>query len=124
MNVLPGKTKLGVKLFSALAAGAVAVAMLPSTPAQALGNNRDVTRSCGKNHVSSGRYSTTNAWAQTTKVDGNCSGRLSVGLRAADGYTYPRVYGSSTSAYTSRTDSAGWGSGMHWGCDGCSVTYS
>jgi hypothetical protein len=123
MAIRTGKSRLTIQILTTVAAGAAAVALLPA-PAQAIGNNRDVHRGCGTNHVSSGRYSSTYAWAQTTKVDGDCSGRLSVGLRASDGYTYPRVYGSSTSAYTSRTDSAGFGSGMHWGCDGCSVTYS
>lgn len=101
-----------------------ALAVVPAQYAQAIGNNRDVSRSCGVNHVASGRYSNTTAWAQTTRVSGNCSGTLGAGLRASDGYTWPRVNGSRDSAYTQRTDSAGFGSGMHWGCLDCSVTYS
>ena len=103
---------------------ATAFAFLPATSAQAIGNNRDVSRSCGVNNVASGRYSSTFAWAQTTRVSGNCSGTLGAGLRASDGYTWPRVNGSRESAYTSRTDSAGFGTGMHWGCLDCTVTYS
>ncbi|SDG84432.1 hypothetical protein SAMN05216553_11256 [Lentzea fradiae] len=101
-----------------------AFALVPVQSAQAIGNNRDVSRSCGVNHVASGRYSNTSAWAQTTRVSGNCSGTLGAGLRASDGYTWPRVNGNRDSAYTQRTDSAGFGSGMHWGCLDCNVTYS
>lgn len=117
---------MGRSMSLAAIAAAVAVvgAMLPAAPAQAIGNNREVSRSCGTNWVASGRYSSTFAWAETSKVSGSCSGRLSAGLRASDGYTWPRVYGTSSYAYTSRTDSAGFGSGMHWGCDNCNVTYS
>lgn len=101
-----------------------AFAFLPAQSAQALGNNRDVSRSCGVNHVSSGRYSGTYAWAQTTRVSGNCTGQLGAGLRASDGYTYPRVNGTREAAYADEVDSAGFGTGMHWGCLSCNVTYS
>jgi len=124
MNKRSTGSRLAVKAASALLATVTAVALAPAVPAQALGNNRTVTRSCGTNYVASGRYSNTNAWAQTTKASGDCAGRLSAGLRASDGYTWPRVYGSNTSAYTSRTDSAGFGTGLHWGCDACNVTTS
>lgn len=96
----------------AVTIGIVAVALLPAQSAQAIGNNREVFRSCGSNYVSSGWYTyNTYAWAQTTKSGGSCSGRLSAGLRANDGYVWPRVYGTTNSAYTSRTDTAGFGSG-------------
>lgn len=116
--------RLVLRATVALTALFTAFALLPAQSAQAIGNNRDVSRSCGVNHVASGRYSNTNAWAQTTRVSGNCSGTLGAGLRASDGYTWPRVNGSRDSAYTSRVDSAGFGSGMHWGCLDCNVTYS
>jgi hypothetical protein len=38
--------------------------LLASTDAQALGNNRTVERSCGKNYVSSG-FTGRQSWAQT-----------------------------------------------------------
>ena len=117
-------TGLRTKAASALLATITIAALMPALPAQALGNNREVSRSCGRNYVSSGRYSSTRAWAQTTKVAGSCAGRLSAGLRASDGYTWPRVYGNNSSAYSERSDSAGFGTGMHWGCDACNVTYS
>ncbi|GAB1514392.1 hypothetical protein [Actinophytocola sp. KF-1] len=99
-------------------------ALLPAPSAQALGNNREVSRSCGTNWVASGRYSSTHAWAVTSKLSGDCAGRLSAGLRANDGYTWPRVYGTSIRAEADYYDSAGFGTGMHWGCDSCNVTYS
>jgi hypothetical protein len=101
-----------------------AFALLPAQSAQALGNNRDVSRSCGVNNVASGRYSGTFAWAQTTRVSGNCTGQLGAGLRASDGYTHPRVNGTRERAYTENRDAAGFGTGMHWGCLSCNVTYS
>lgn len=112
------------RVAAASSALVAAFALVPTQSAQAIGNNRDVSRSCGVNHVSSGRYSNTTAWAQTTRVSGNCSGTLGAGLRASDGYTWPRVNQTRDGAYTSRTDSAGFGSGMHWGCLDCNVTYS
>ena len=119
-----GKPKFAIRVTSVVAISAIAMALMPTLPAQAIGNNRSVNRSCGSNFVASGRYSSTTAWAQTTKESGNCSGRLSAGLRASDGFTWPRVYGTNSSAYSQRTDSAGFGTGMHWGCDSCNVTYS
>lgn len=117
-------SKLRVKMMATVAAGAVIATLLPSVPAMALGNNRNVNRSCGTNYVASGRYSGTYAWAQTTKVSGNCTGSLGAALEASDGYQWPRVNGSSSRAYTERTDSAGFGRGLHWGCLDCNVTYS
>ena len=99
---------------------ALSVAMLPAT-AFGLGNNGPVYRSCGVNYVSSGYVSSGYSWAQTRKVSGSCAGRLSAGLQASNGY-WTRVYGSTLSAYTSRYGY--WTYGLHWGCDGCSQTYS
>ncbi|SEF37493.1 hypothetical protein SAMN05421837_11453 [Amycolatopsis pretoriensis] len=117
-------TRSALRVAAVASALVAATALVPAQAAQAIGNNRDVSRSCGVNHVASGRYSNMTAWAQTTRVSGNCSGTLGAGLRASDGYTWPRVNGTRDSAYTERTDSAGFGSGMHWGCLDCNVTYS
>lgn len=101
-----------------------AFAFLPAQSAQAIGNNRDVSRSCGKNHVASGLVNSTTAWAQTTRVSGDCTGTLGAGLRANNGYTFPRVNGNRNEAYTQRSHSSGFGTGMHWGCLDCNLTTS
>lgn len=125
MSIKTGASRLSAKLTMTMAVGAVAAVLLPALPAHAIGNNRTVYRGCGANYVSSGYYTyNTYAWAQTQRESGSCLGRLSAGLEALDGYRWPRVYGTRESAYTSRQDSAGFGRGMHWGCDACSVTYS
>ena len=118
------RPRLVLRSAAAMIAVFTAFALVPAQSAQALGNNREVSRSCGRNWVASGSYSSTHAWAVTSKLSGNCSGRLSAGLRASDGYTWPRVYGSSTRAEADQNDPAGFGTGMHWGCDSCNVTYS
>ncbi|MFD5328389.1 hypothetical protein [Streptomyces sp. NPDC127092] len=102
----------------------VAVApLLAATDAQALGNNRTVERSCGKNYVSSG-FTGSKSWAQTAKSSGTCAGRLSAALVRSDGYWTTRVYGTSSSAYASYSSTVSARNGLHWGCDGCNVTYS
>jgi hypothetical protein len=116
--------RLILRTAAAMIAVVLALAFLPAQSAQALGNNREVSRSCGTNWVASGRYSSTHAWAVTQKLSGDCAGRLSAGLRASDGYTWPRRYGNSGRAEADETDPAGFGTGMHWGCDSCNVTYS
>jgi hypothetical protein len=117
--------KFTLKLISPVIAGAAAVALMPVSPALALGNNRDVNRSCGVNNVASGYGGGTNsAWAQTTKISGDCSGTLGVSLKTLSGYVYPRVNGSRQSATISKSNSAGFGQGLHWGCTECNVTYS
>jgi hypothetical protein len=124
MNTRIMRGKMAVKVMSTVALGAAAVALLPALPAQALGNNRNVNRSCGVNYVASGSYDEDTAWAQTTKVSGNCSGSLGVSLKTYGGYIYPRVNGSSTYAYISKSNNERFSVGMHWGCLDCNVTYS
>ena len=116
----PRRSRARRTLTSIVSLTALSVAMLPAT-AFGLGNNRTVYRSCGANYVSSGYVSSGYSWAQTRKVSGSCAGRLSAGLQASNGY-WTRVYGSTLSAYTSRYGY--WTYGLHWGCDGCSQTYS
>jgi hypothetical protein len=97
--------------------------LLAATDAQALGNNRTVSRGCGSNYVGSGFNGSQN-WAQTKKVSGSCAGRLSAALIRSDGYWTTRVYGTSTSAYASYNSAYKGRNGLHWGCDNCNVTYS
>src|SRR5215217_5084340 len=92
-------------------------------PAQAVGNNRTVSRGCGKNYVSSSRYSEGGGWAQTQKQSGDCKGRLSAALQLSSGYRTPRVYGSNLSAFDS-TDLGVVVNGLHWGFDNCDLTTS
>lgn len=112
---------------SAVAAGMtamlVAAPLIAATDAQALGNNRTVSRSCGTNYVSSG-FTGSYSWAQTRKSSGDCAGRLSAALVRSDGYWTTRKYGSSSEAYTTLTSSSSARNGLHWGCDSCNVTYS
>ena len=70
----------------------VVAPMVVATEAQALGNDRNVSRSCGTNYVASG-FSGSQSWAQTTKASGTCAGRLSAALVRSDGYQTTRVYG-------------------------------
>jgi len=98
--------------------------------ADAIGNNRTVTRSCGQNHVASGKIAATSTrsaytWAQTTRVNGDCGGYLSVALQYTDGRRSSRKTQPDhiTSAYTEVTGTA-FSYGLHWGCDTCNVTYS
>lgn len=123
MKLKSARSRVAAKAVSVIVAAA-AVALIPAQQAQALGNNRDVSRGCGTNHVASGRNSATSAWAQTTRINGNCSGRLSAALRSNSGFTFPRVYGNQQIATAMNTDSSGFGTGLHWGCDACNVTTS
>ncbi|MDG5802511.1 hypothetical protein P9869_07535 [Streptomyces ossamyceticus] len=97
--------------------------LLVATDAQALGNNRTVERSCGKNYVSSG-FTGRQSWAQTSKSSGDCAGRLSAALVRSDGAWTTRVYGTSSSAYATHSSTSSARNGLHWGCDACNVTYS
>jgi len=117
----PRRSRARRTLTSIVSLTALSVAMMLPATAFGLGNNRTVYRSCGANYVSSGYVSSGYSWAQTRKVSGSCAGRLSAGLQASNGY-WTRVYGSTLSAYTSRYGY--WTYGLHWGCDGCSQTYS
>jgi hypothetical protein len=68
----------------AIAAVCATLATLVVTaPAQAIGNNRAVERSCGKNYVSSGIRSTGRSWAMTQKQSGTCAGPAERCARAA-----------------------------------------
>jgi hypothetical protein len=124
MTVPSARMKFALKLISPVIAGAAAVAILPVSPALAIGNTRDVSRSCGVNNVASGYNGSNGAWAQTSKISGNCSGQLGVSLKTNAGYVYPRVNGDRFSAYISKTASGGFSQGLHWGCLDCNVTYS
>ncbi|PJE95453.1 hypothetical protein CUT44_22840 [Streptomyces carminius] len=104
----------------------MAIVPLVAAPgAEALGDNRTVTRSCGKNHVSSG-LNNGKSWAQTEKESGTCAGRLSAALELVDGYRIQRVYGTKSRAYASFNTGSGMAAkyGLHWGCDNCNVTKS
>ena len=75
--------KLTAKLGAVVMVGVLAAAILPASPASALGNNRTVNRGCGSNYVASGFWDyedTLNdtTWAQTTKAGGDCGDRLSL----------------------------------------------
>lgn len=110
-------------LIMGMSACVLAASVISVAPdAQALGNNRTVSRGCGKNYVASGR-SDEGGWAQTTKVSGDCKGRLSAALQMSTGYRTPRVYGDNQSAFTS-TDVGTAVLGLHWGCDNCGLTTS
>lgn len=108
---------------AAMTAMLVIAPVIAATDAQALGNNREVSRSCGTNRVSSGFTGSYN-WAQTTKSSGSCAGRLSAALERYNGYWTTRVYGSSSSAYATDVVSSADHYGLHWGCDACNVTRS
>ncbi|MET7455197.1 hypothetical protein ABZT03_25530 [Streptomyces sp. NPDC005574] len=111
-------------LIAGMSACVLAASVISMAPgAQALGNNRTVSRGCGKNYVASNRWSDEGGWAQTTKVSGHCKGRLSAALQWSTGYRTPRVYGDNQSAYTS-TDLGTVVLGLHWGCDNCDLTTS
>ncbi|MBP5940092.1 hypothetical protein [Streptomyces acidiscabies] len=98
--------------------------MIAVSEAQALGNNREVSRSCGTNRVSSG-FTGSYSWAQTTKASGSCAGRLSAALERNNGVWTTRVYGSSSTAYATDTNGGiAVRYGLHWGCDNCNVTRS
>jgi hypothetical protein len=123
MEIRSASSRFIAKVTSTVVAAVMAFVLLPGQ-GQALGNNRVVSRDCGKNYVASGASSSKSAWAQTTRVSGTCSGRLSAGLQANDGFVFPRSYGTRERAYVSETYSFGFSRGMHWGCDNCNVTYS
>ena len=108
-----------------VAALVVAAAVLPASPAQAFGNNRDVSRGCGTNYVASGYVGDFRVYAQTYKVSGSCAGRLSAALQFNSGERTTRKYGTNQEAYQEiGTPPSGIRYGLHWGCDNCGVTYS
>ncbi|MFE0254794.1 hypothetical protein [Streptomyces sp. NPDC059010] len=112
-----------VTVFAALTAFAVLGALLLATPAEALGDNRTVERSCGKNYVASGYWSSSDtSWAQTKRQSGTCQGTLSVAFERYDGYWTTRKYGDRNEAYTTIGLKARYG--LHWGCNDCNVTRS
>lgn len=116
--------RVPVRIAAVMVLAGFATALLPVSPALALGNNRTVERSCGKNYVSSGLHNNEYFWAQTEKRDGNCAGRLSVAFELDSGYQTQRVYGDNRSAYTTIQGNSGVRYGLHWGCDNCNVTKS
>jgi hypothetical protein len=96
-----------------------------ATPASALGNNREVVRSCGTNRVASGYDPASNTyWAETVKVSGTCRGRLSVALEYDNGSFSRRVYGNKQRARLTTPARQSVRYGLHWGCDACNVTRS
>ncbi len=106
----------------------IGITMGSASPAYAIGNNRDVSRDCGVNHVSSGRIGN-KYWVQTERRgglhNGKCKGRLSVAFELENGYQTPRVPGTADSAYTTYTATqVPVKYGLHWGCDNCAVTRS
>lgn len=115
--------KVSTKLGVILTTGAVVAAILPATPAFALGNNRTVTRSCGSNYVSSG-FNGTQGWAQTAKSSGDCTGLLGVTMIRSDGYRLGRVNGSTTYAQIIYSTTNRPRNGVHWGCLNCNETLS
>ncbi|WP_327320155.1 hypothetical protein [Streptomyces sp. NBC_01235] len=109
---------------AAMTAMMVIAPVIAATDAQALGNNREVSRSCGTNRVSSG-YTGSYSWALTVKASGDCAGRLSAALERNNGFWTTRVYGTSSRAYaTDTTNTVADRYGLHWGCDSCNVTRS
>lgn len=118
-------TMLKVRRLSEIAAVSV-LSVLPmiamAMPAQAVGDNRTVSRGCGQNYVSSGYYADGSTWAQTKKQSGDCKGRLSVAFELSDGYWTNRVYGDNLTVYSTWSGRAR--HGLHWGCDACNVTRS
>ncbi|SES08747.1 hypothetical protein SAMN05216188_121115 [Lentzea xinjiangensis] len=123
--MLKTRQRIGsVVAIAAMAAGAV---LFTATPASALGNNRTVERSCGKNYVSSGHNGSTttgHSWAQTKRQSGTCAGRLSAALERNDGYWSQRTYGDRNEAYATARFNSRAMHGLHWGCDDCNVTRS
>ncbi|MFG3296835.1 hypothetical protein ACGF3G_49700 [Streptomyces sp. NPDC048179] len=109
---------------AAMTAMLLVAPVIAATDAQALGNNREVWRSCGSNRVSSGYYGSVHfSWAQTVQASGDCTGRLSAALERINGYWTQRVYGDKYRAYA--TDIGYYDEyGLHWGCDACNVTRS
>ncbi|MGH3930713.1 MAG: hypothetical protein ACRDTF_12125, partial [Pseudonocardiaceae bacterium] len=118
------KNKTPARIAAVMVLVGVTTALLPVSPALALGNNRTVERGCGHNYVSSGLYNNEYFWAQTQKVEGQCAGRLSVAFELDSGYRTQRVYGDSGFAWTSIEGNSGVRYGLHWGCDDCNVTKS
>lgn len=89
---------------------------------EALGNNRTVTRSCGKNYIASGSNSTYSAWAVTQKTSGSCQGRLWAGLK---GSSFEEIISGSTSYVEfNRVTATRAQTGIHKGCDSCSESYT
>lgn len=118
-------SKLSARLGAALVAGVVTAAILPSTAAFALGNNRVVNRSCGSNYVSSGwSTSTDRAWAQTQKNSGDCSGSLGASIVLSNGVRVARVNGDRNAVYMKYDTPNRPQNGVHWGCLDCNSTLS
>ena len=118
--------KLTAKLGAVVTVGVLAAAILPASPASALGNNRTVNRGCGSNYVASGFSAAKNntTWSQTSKAGGSCDDTLSTAVERWTGQRTLRVYGSKTNAYI---EDAGWAPanhGIHWGCNSCNETLS
>jgi len=121
------KTRRRISAVFAIAALTTGAAVFTASPASALGNNRTVERSCGKNYVSSGQNGSAtegHSWAQTKRQEGTCAGRLSAALERNDGYWSQRVYGDRNSAYATARFGSVASYGLHWGCDDCNVTRS
>ena len=107
---------------TAVAVVGLASPFLFAGSADALGNNRAVTRSCGTNWVASGKTEY-GAWAETDKNSGNCTGVLSAALERSNGTWSSRTYGTTQHVWT--FDQGGSHShGLHWGCNNCAVTRS
>jgi hypothetical protein len=105
-------------------ATALVVGILPA-PASAIGNNRTVTRGCGKNYVGSGYSGSGGAWAQTQHESGDCQHQLSVAFELSSGHWTPRYYGTFKEAYDYLAPALGHAAyGLHWGCSSCNVTKS
>ena len=126
--VMKQKTiKRAISLGTVTALSCIGIAFLPASSALAIGDSRTVERSCGKNHVSSGRFSDGTAWAQTVQEGGkngaSCAGRLSVAFELDNGYHTDRVYGDNKKVYAT-TNATNVKYALHWGCDNCSVTRS
>lgn len=100
--------------------------LLLTSPAQALGDNRIVKRSCGENAVSSGYIPERKvSWAETRHHSGDCPGRLSVALESEDGQRTERKYADKNDEKRVRVEMRGHARyGLHWGCDDCNVTKS
>ena len=121
MSIMP-IPRLRLSMSAVAMVSSIFTVLLLATPAQALENNREVKRDCGTNYVASG-YNGKASWAQTTRVSGDCQGRLSAALEYADGHWSERKYGSRQSVYVA-VDGERARYGLHWGCDDCNVTKS
>jgi hypothetical protein len=114
--------RLKISMPAMATVSSVFAVLLLATPAQALEDNRNVERGCGTNHVSSG-YNGQYSWAQTTRVSGDCQGRLSAALEYHNGYWSERKYGTKQEVFVAEAGPRA-KHGLHWGCDDCNVTKS